>query len=90
MFIDQLQICSSVPMAFGRRQPPRLVNLRSFGLVVSLVNTLPKWPPYTTGNPQMSPVATGLCLSDKKQVCEIFALSLDVPPYTAEKIWTSR
>jgi len=29
-----------------RRQPPRLVNLHSFGLVASLVNTLPKRPPY--------------------------------------------
>ena len=31
-----------------RRQPPRLVNLHSFGLVASLVNTLPKRPPYAT------------------------------------------
>jgi len=33
-----------------RRQPPRLVNLHSFRLVASLVNTLPKRPPYTTGH----------------------------------------
>jgi len=31
-----------------RRQPPRLVNLHSFGLVASLVNNLPKRPPYAT------------------------------------------
>jgi len=31
-------------MACGRREPPRLVNLHSFGLVASLLNTLPKWP----------------------------------------------
>ena len=31
-----------------RRQPLRLLNLHSFGLVASLVNTLPKWPPYAT------------------------------------------
>jgi len=31
-----------------RRQPPRLVNLHSFGLIASLVNTLPKRPPYAT------------------------------------------
>jgi len=31
-----------------RRQPPRLVNLHSFGLVASLVNTLPVRPPYAT------------------------------------------
>jgi len=35
-------------MACGRRQPPRLVNLHSFGLTVSLGNTVPKWPPYAT------------------------------------------
>jgi len=27
---------------------PRLVNLHSYGLVASLLNTLPKWPPYAT------------------------------------------
>jgi len=36
-------------MVYGRRQPPRLVNLHSFGLVVSLVNILLKWSPYATG-----------------------------------------
>ena len=35
-------------MACGRREPPRLVNLPSFGLVASLLNTLPKWPPHVT------------------------------------------
>ena len=35
-------------VAYGR-QPPRLVNLHSFELVGSLVNTLPKRPPYATG-----------------------------------------
>lgn len=37
-------------MACGERwQPPCLLNLHSFGLVASLVNTLPKWPLYGTG-----------------------------------------
>jgi len=31
-----------------KRQSPRLVNLQSFGLVASLVNTLPKRPSYAT------------------------------------------
>jgi len=35
-------------MPCGRREPPRLVKLHSFGLVASLVNTLPKWLPYAT------------------------------------------
>jgi len=48
-YYEQLPICSSVRMACGGRQPPRLVNIHSFGLVASLVNTLPKWPPYATG-----------------------------------------
>ena len=36
-------------MACGRREPPRLVNLHSFGPVASLVNTLPKRLQYATG-----------------------------------------
>jgi len=47
-YYDQLPICSSVRMVFDRREPQRLVNLHSFGLVVSLVNTLPKGAPYAT------------------------------------------
>jgi len=38
-YYDQLPICSSVRMACGKRQPPRLLNLYTFGLVASLVNT---------------------------------------------------
>jgi len=34
-YYDQLAICTIVRMACGRRQPPRLVNLHSFGLVAS-------------------------------------------------------
>jgi len=49
LLCDQLPICSSIWMACGRREPPRLVNLHSFWLVASLLNTLPKWPPYATG-----------------------------------------
>ena len=41
-------MCSSVRMACGRRQPPRLVNLHSFRLVARLVNTPQKCPPYAT------------------------------------------
>ena len=41
-----------------RRQPPRLVNLHSFGLVASLVNTLLKWPPSVTAS--RTPMLTNL------------------------------
>jgi len=39
-----------IRMVCGSRQPPRLVTLHSVGLVASLVNTPPKWPPYATGS----------------------------------------
>jgi len=32
----------------NRPHPPRLLNLHSFGLVVNLVNTLPKWSPHAS------------------------------------------
>jgi len=62
---DQLPICSNG--LWYRRQPPRLGNLHSFGLVASLVNTLPKRPPYATE-----------CSSHQLPMCERGAVTPDV------------
>ena len=68
----------SVRTACGRRQPPRPVNLHGFGFVASLVNTLPKWPRYTTGVSEESPSELSLTVCRLTAIIMILTLLIQL------------